>query len=43
MLDVNSILAPIHTGKWVELAFRPGFTYAAYRAIDGCQVNTYTY
>ena len=39
LLDVNSILSPIKTGEWVELAFRPGFFYAAYKATESCQVN----
>ena len=33
-------MSPVPTGRWVEVAFFPGFRYVAYRAREGSQVST---
>ena len=39
LLDVNYIVSPIKTGQWVDIYYYPGYTYAAYRATENCQVR----
>ena len=41
LLDVNPIVTPRKTGQFVDLYFYPGYTYAAYRATENCQVRIY--
>ena len=39
LLDTSAIDSPLHTGKWVELSYHPGYCYAACRPTDNKQVT----
>ena len=38
LLDVQSILAPVASGQWMQLPYFPGHYYAAYKASESKEV-----
>ena len=41
LLDVNSVLSPMHTGEYVQVFYFPGLQYVAYRPKEPSQVLNY--